>query len=91
MHNAEKLSQYERLGYRLDGRRSVPGRGNNGTFSLRYHVQTVSGAHPASYPMGNGGSFPGDLGINLCNHFHLMSKLRTRGAILPVPQYVFMV
>jgi hypothetical protein len=23
------------------------------------HVQTGSGAHPASYPMGTGGSFPG--------------------------------
>jgi hypothetical protein len=28
-------------------------------FSLRYRIQTGSGAHPASYPVGNGGSFPG--------------------------------
>jgi hypothetical protein len=25
-----------------------------GNFSLHHRVQTVSGAHPASYPMGNG-------------------------------------
>jgi hypothetical protein len=30
-----------------------------GNFSLQYCVQTGSGAHPASYPMGTGGSFPG--------------------------------
>jgi hypothetical protein len=28
-------------------------------FSLLHVVQTGSGAHPASYPMGTGGSFPG--------------------------------
>jgi hypothetical protein len=27
--------------------------------SLLHSVQTGSGAHPASYPMGTGGSFPG--------------------------------
>jgi hypothetical protein len=31
-----------------------------GNFSLRHHVQTGSGALPSSYPMGTGGSFPGD-------------------------------
>jgi hypothetical protein len=30
-----------------------------GDFSLLLVVQTDSGAHPASYPMGTGGSFPG--------------------------------
>jgi hypothetical protein len=30
-----------------------------GNFSLRYHVQTGSGTHPAFYPMGTGGCFPG--------------------------------
>jgi hypothetical protein len=30
-----------------------------GNFSLHHHVQTSSGVHPASYPMGNRGSFPG--------------------------------
>jgi hypothetical protein len=31
-----------------------------GDFSLRHHIQTGSGAHPASYPMGTEGYFPGD-------------------------------
>jgi hypothetical protein len=30
-----------------------------GNFSLHHRVQNGSGAHPASYPMGTGGSFPG--------------------------------
>jgi len=30
-----------------------------GNFSLHHRVQTGSGAHPASYPMGIRGSFPG--------------------------------
>jgi len=25
---------------------------------LKHHIQTNSGAYPASYPMGTGGSFP---------------------------------
>jgi hypothetical protein len=28
-------------------------------FSLRHHVQTASGAHPASYPVGTGDSLLG--------------------------------
>jgi hypothetical protein len=34
-----------------------PGRVKN--FRLHHVVQTGSGAHPASYPMGTGDSFPG--------------------------------
>jgi hypothetical protein len=30
-----------------------------GNISLQCHVQTSLGAHPASYSMGTGGSFPG--------------------------------
>jgi hypothetical protein len=30
-----------------------------GNFSLHHRVQTGSEAHPASYPVGNRGSFPG--------------------------------
>jgi hypothetical protein len=47
-------------GYGLDSRmtgvRFPEGTGN---FSLHRRVQTGSGAHPASYSMGTGGSFPG--------------------------------
>jgi hypothetical protein len=46
-------------GYGLDdlmiGVRFPVGAGN---FSLRYRVQNGYGAHPASYPMGTGVSFP---------------------------------
>jgi hypothetical protein len=48
------------LGYGLydrdSGVRFLAGAGN---FSLSHHVQNGSGAHPASYPMGIRGSFPG--------------------------------
>jgi hypothetical protein len=49
------------LGYGLDDRGSrvrFPARAGN--FSLHRRVQNVSGAHPASYPVGTRGSFPGD-------------------------------
>jgi len=48
-----------RLGYGLDDRGSrvlLPARAGN--FSLQHSVQNGTGAHPASYPMGNGSSFP---------------------------------
>jgi len=37
---------------------SIPGRSNNGFFSLHHHIQTSSGAYPASYPVSTGGSYP---------------------------------
>jgi hypothetical protein len=49
------------LGYRLDNRGSrVRFPAGAGNFSLHHGVQNGSGAHPASYPMGTRGSFPGD-------------------------------
>jgi hypothetical protein len=36
----------------------IPGKGNNAT-SLRHSVQTGSGAHPTSHPVGTGVSYPG--------------------------------
>jgi hypothetical protein len=48
------------LGYWLDDRASrVQFPATAGNFSLHRHVQNGSGAHPASYPMGTRGSFPG--------------------------------
>jgi len=40
----------------LPGRPEVqfPSKGNDGNFSLRHRVQTWSGAHPTSYPLGTG-------------------------------------
>jgi hypothetical protein len=40
-------------------RDSVVGIPIGSKFSLLHIVQTDSGSHPASYPMGTGGSFPG--------------------------------
>jgi hypothetical protein len=48
------------LGYRLDDRGSrVRFPAGVGNFSPHYRVQNGSEAHPASYPMGTRGSFPG--------------------------------
>jgi hypothetical protein len=50
-----------RQGFGLDGlgyRGSIPGGARN--FYLCHCVQTGSGAHPASYPMDMGGSFPAE-------------------------------
>jgi hypothetical protein len=48
------------LGYGLDDRGSrVRFSAGAGTFSLHHRVQTGSGAHPASYPMGTRGAFLG--------------------------------
>jgi hypothetical protein len=55
----------------------------DGTFSLRHHVQTGSGVHPASYPMDTGGSF--SRGVELTTHLHLEPRLRMRGATHPLP------
>jgi hypothetical protein len=49
-----------KLDDRMIGFRFPAGIGN---FSLRHRVQTDSGAHPASYPMGTGGSSPGDKAV----------------------------
>jgi hypothetical protein len=48
------------LGYELDDRGStIRFRAEAGNFSLHHCVQNGFGAHPASYPMGTRGSFPG--------------------------------
>jgi hypothetical protein len=52
------------LGYGLDDRGArfrFPAEAGN--FSLHHRVQNGSGPHPASYPMGTGGSFPGDKAV----------------------------
>jgi hypothetical protein len=50
------------LGYGLDDRSSrVRFSAGAGNFSFHHRVQNGSGVHPASYPMGTRGSFPGDI------------------------------
>jgi hypothetical protein len=36
-----------------------------GSFSLLHHIQPSSGAHPASYPMGTRGCFPGGKAVRV--------------------------
>jgi hypothetical protein len=56
------------LGYGLDDRGSrVRFPAEAGNFSLHHHVQNGSGAHPASYPMGTRGSFPGGKAAGACS------------------------
>jgi hypothetical protein len=38
-----------------------------GNFSPHHHIQTGSGTHPASYPMGTKGSFPGGEVARVCS------------------------
>jgi hypothetical protein len=48
------------LGYGLDDRMNwLRFSAGSGNFSLRHHVQTASGTHPAFYPMRTRGSFHG--------------------------------
>jgi hypothetical protein len=44
---------------KLTGQSGVRAPAGAGNFSLHHRVQTNSGAHPASYPMGTRSSFPG--------------------------------
>jgi hypothetical protein len=63
-----------------------------GNFSLHRRVQTGSRAHPAFYPTGNRGSFPGDKAAEAWS-WPLTSisyrGQRMSGAIDPLPQYAF--
>jgi hypothetical protein len=62
-------------GYGPDDRGCISDRGNDGIFSLPHHVQTGSGAHPASYPMGTGDSYSGGKVSGVCD----------TGTTLPLP------
>jgi len=52
-------------------------------FSLRHHVQTGSRAHPASYPVVISPEVKRPERVT--THFRLVSRLRIRGAISPLP------
>jgi hypothetical protein len=60
----------------LDDRGSIPDGAED--FSSSPCVQTGSGAHPASYPMGTGEPFPGvkrGRSVKLTTHPHIVSRL----------------
>jgi hypothetical protein len=51
-------------------------------------VQTNSGTHPGSYPMGSKGSFPGAKVagvVKLTTHLHLVPRSRMHEAVPPLP------
>jgi hypothetical protein len=50
----------QRLGYGLNDRRFYSTGAGKGIFLFFHRVQTGSAAHPASYPMDTGESFPGN-------------------------------
>jgi hypothetical protein len=59
-------------------------------FSSRPCVQTSSGAHPASCPMGAGGRFPGlecYLGVTLTTHTHLVLRSRISRNYISSPHF----
>jgi hypothetical protein len=61
-------------------------RASNGLHIL-YMVQTGSGVHPTSYPMGTGGSFPGvnGRGLKMTTHFKLGPRSRKCRSVHPLP------
>jgi hypothetical protein len=74
-------------GYGLDGR-GIGGRVPVGVkFSSLHVIQTGSGAHSASNPMGTGGSFHGVKrpGVILTTHIQLVPRSRIRGYIYIYP------
>jgi hypothetical protein len=63
-----------------------------GNFSLHHRVQNGSGAHPASYPMGTRGSFPGSKAaglVKLTTHLHLVPKSKNEGSYTSPPPVRF--
>jgi hypothetical protein len=62
--------------------------------SLHHSVQNGFGAHPASYPMGTRGSYPGGKaagGVEVPIHLHLGPRARMRGDLHRLSQYAFVV
>jgi hypothetical protein len=61
-------------------------------FLFYKNIQTVFGAHLASYSMDPGILSRGQSGqgVNLTTHIHLAPRLRTSGNIHPLPLYAFM-
>jgi hypothetical protein len=47
------------LGYGMDDKDSIPGRGNGRMFSLRHSLKTGSETHPTSYPRVSACSYRG--------------------------------
>jgi len=79
------------MGYGLDDRGSIPGRGIDEILSLRHRVKTGSGAHQAS-PMGTGSSYLEVKRSRRESDHSLPSSAKVKNArsCTSTPQYVFM-
>jgi len=75
----------QRLGYGLEYRIQFPEGGNDGIVS-RHRIQNGYGAHSALIQWVKEALSPV---VKLATHFHPVPRLRKRGAITPLPQYVF--
>jgi hypothetical protein len=59
-----------------------------GNFSLHHRVKNGSGAHPASYPMGTRGSFPGGKaagGVKLTTHLQIAPRSKNECSYTSTP------
>jgi hypothetical protein len=63
-----------------------------GNFSIHHRVQTGSGVHPVSYPLGTWSLFHRAKAAEAWSSplIHLVPRSRMLGAISPLPQYTFM-
>jgi hypothetical protein len=89
---SSSVSQYTKILAERPG--SILGRDNEGIFSLRHRVQTGSGSHPPSCPMGTGGAFPPEVKRpgREANHSPPSSaKIKNEWSYISIPTYVFMV
>jgi hypothetical protein len=81
------------LGYGLDDRGSrVRFPAGAGNFSLHHRIQNGAGVHPASYPMGTRGSFPGVKrpGREADHSPSSRAEVKNAWSYTSTPQYVFM-
>jgi hypothetical protein len=58
-----------------------------GNFPLHHHIQACSGSHPASYPVGTRGSFPGGEADHLPPS---SAEVKNAWSYTSTPQYAFM-
>jgi hypothetical protein len=66
--------------------------GGAGDFCLHHRIQTGSGAHPASYPIGAKGSFPGVKrpGREADHSLQPSAEVKNAWSYTSTPQYAFM-
>jgi hypothetical protein len=64
-----------------------------GNFFLRHRVQKVSGAHPASFPRGIRGSYPGNkaAGREADHSPQSSAEVKNAWSCISTPQYIYTV